>query len=120
MLAGSYPALFLSGFNPVQVLKGTAKACARRRTVPAGTGGGAVLFSILLIIATIIVFQQINYLRNRPLGYDKDNLMMVYTGQHARQLRKHQRDLLQVGGVSSVTKSSQSVFEVGSNTGDVH
>jgi len=77
LLSGSYPALFLSGFLPINVLKGQVKV-----------GTGNILFrnclvvtqfvvSIILLVGTAVVYQQLHYIRNKHLGFDKENL--VYT-----------------------------------------
>ncbi|MDB5262619.1 MAG: hypothetical protein JWQ14_1900 [Adhaeribacter sp.] len=77
LLSGSYPALFLSGFLPIDVLKGQVKV-----------GAGNVLFrntlvitqfvvSIILLVGTAVVYQQLYYIQNKHLGFDKENL--VYT-----------------------------------------
>jgi hypothetical protein len=75
LLAGSYPALYLSGFTPVKVLKGTfqsGKSANLPRKILVVT---QFSFSIALIIGTIVVFQQIQHAKNRPLGYNPDNLI---------------------------------------------
>lgn len=78
LISGSYPALYLSSFNPISVLKGTFKAgrfAASSRKV-------LVVFqftvSVFLIIGTIIIFQQIQYAKNRPVGYDRVGLISIH------------------------------------------
>ncbi len=77
LVAGSYPALYLSSFQPVKVLKGTFRT-GRFSSLPRKVL--VVLqftISIALIIGTIVVYNQIRFTRNRPIGYDRRGLMMI-------------------------------------------
>ena len=78
LLAGSYPALYLSSFNAVKVVKGSVRV-GRLASLPR-----KVLVitqftvSVTLITGTIIVYQQIQFAKNRPVGYDRDGLLMIH------------------------------------------
>lgn len=77
LLAGSYPALYLSSFKPIKVLKGTFRT-GRLAALPRKVLV-VIQFtvSVALIISTIVVYHQIQFARNRPVGYDREGLIMV-------------------------------------------
>jgi ABC-type antimicrobial peptide transport system permease subunit len=108
IIAGSYPAFYLSGFNPVQVLKGTFHA-GRSASLPRKVLV-TVQFtvSIILIIGTIIVFRQIQYARNRPVGYNREGLLTIET--LTQNIHNHytavRNDLLNTGVVAEMAESS--------------
>jgi hypothetical protein len=76
-MAGSYPALFLSSFKPVRVLKGTIKLGRFAATPRKILVVVQFTISVLLINGTIIVFREINYAKDRPVGYDRAGLISI-------------------------------------------
>jgi putative ABC transport system permease protein len=115
LVAGSYPALFLSRFKTVKVLKGvnsTGKGGRLRRVLVTAQ----FFISIFFIIGTVVVYMQINHVRDRPIGYDQDNLVQVAAdGELAGRFEVFKNELSGIPGVKDVSAGTDDILQYGSS-----
>lgn len=117
LFAGSYPAFFLSAFKPLSTIKGAKQKAGSGSLVRKGLVILQYTASVVLIICTIIIYQQIQHNKNRDLGFDKSQVLTTaLQGDMAKHLPLIKNQLLATGVVQEVGVSDMSILNINSNT----
>ena len=120
LLAGTYPAIYLSSFKPIQVLKGKMQSSK----FELNSRKGLVIFqfsiSVILIISTLVIYRQIQFTKNRPLGYDTKGLVQIRKNTEALKgnFGAMRQELLNSGAAVEMAEMSNPISESWFYTGE--
>jgi putative ABC transport system permease protein len=118
LLSGTYPAFFLSSFNPVEVLKGNVKGNSRN----GGIRRVLVIFqfavSILLITATAVMYRQIFFMLNKDVGFNKEQILVINRAQSLEsRVEAFKNSVREIPGVVNITSSTSIPGRINNNNG---
>jgi putative ABC transport system permease protein len=118
LLSGAYPAIAISGFKPVSILKGNFRFSGKGIMLRKILVVTQFTISVTLIVSTLVIYKQLNYIRDKKLGYDKENTIILpmdsKTGLVYEQLKT---ELIKSGRASYVARASESPTEISAGYG---
>jgi ABC-type antimicrobial peptide transport system permease subunit len=116
ILSGSYPAFYLSGFNPVSVLKGKIKNSIGELLVRKGLVVFQFIISLVLIVAVLVIQMQMEFVQKKNLGYEKDNILQFdKEGAVAQNTTTFLEQMKKIPGVVNASAISQSAVQSNNN-----
>ncbi|MFD2600287.1 ABC transporter permease [Sphingobacterium corticis] len=119
LLAGSYPAFYLSSFNPLKTLKGAKQKAGTAGFIRRGLVVLQYTASVLLVICTAIIYQQIQHTKNRDLGFERSQVINTYLqGDMSKHLDVIKDQLTATGNIEAVGVSDNNIIDISSNSSD--
>ena len=125
IISGSYPAFYLSSFNPIATLKSNRSAPAGRKPLSGGSLFRKILvvfqfaLSVIMIIGTLVVSRQMDYIRNKNLGLEKENIGYVWmAGEFRKKSEVAKQELLKNPNITGITRANQLPTYVGNSSSD--
>ncbi|MCX2740411.1 ABC transporter permease [Pontibacter anaerobius] len=118
LLAGSYPALYLSGFRPAEVLRGRLEGLGGEMWARKGLVVFQFTLSVILIVAVLVVYKQIEYVQTKNLGYNKDNIVYFSAeGKVQQNLEPFLSEVRQIPGITNASSGGSIIGDIGSTIG---
>jgi putative ABC transport system permease protein len=120
LLAGSYPAFFLSSYQPAQVLKGGAGQGMSGVSLRKGLVVFQFALTVILIASSLVVYNQLEYIRNKNIGYNRESVLSFgLRGDLRKEFESFKNEALQFPGITNVAKANESLVQVNNQNGSV-
>jgi len=118
LIAGSYPALYISSFRPVDIFRGDKQSGNKGITLRKGLVIFQFILSIILIFGTLVLSTQLSHMQNAPLGYDKHQVVTIQTGNRIKSHSSFKNSLLGYKDIVNVTGTMIPPFRLNMMAGD--